>query len=93
MNPDGIELSDAMAKVTLLILISIFTSCLVWILLSTEWMFKETNRFITYLYDVFIVIDAMINVLCMYCSFPFGQLLYDKLFAKLHPRLKEWCKP
>eukprot|EP01084_Bolivina_argentea_P030141 55891_1 len=93
VNPDYVELSDAMTKMALLICLSIFSSGLIWILLSTEWMYKETSRFVTYVYDVFIVIDATINVLCTYLSFPFGINLYEKLFGKLHIKFKEWCKP
>lgn len=86
-------MSDAMARVTLLIIVSIFTSAICWTLLSTEWLFKEKSRFVTYLYDTFVAFDAMFNVLCMYLSFPFGIKFYDKLFGKLHGRLKEWAKP
>ena len=70
-----------MTRVTLLIAISIFTSTICWILLSTEWLFKEQSRFVTYLYDTFVAFDAMINVLCMYLSFLFGIKLYEKFLV------------
>ena len=90
--PDLTDLTDTTTKMSLLILLSIFTSCLIWIALSTEWMFP-TSRFVTYLYDMFVVLDSTQIVLCTYCSFPFGIKIYNKLFGTLHPKFKDWVQP
>eukprot|EP00485_Elphidium_margaritaceum_P015880 CAMPEP_0202724468 /NCGR_PEP_ID=MMETSP1385-20130828/173943_1 /ASSEMBLY_ACC=CAM_ASM_000861 /TAXON_ID=933848 /ORGANISM="Elphidium margaritaceum" /LENGTH=151 /DNA_ID=CAMNT_0049390061 /DNA_START=405 /DNA_END=856 /DNA_ORIENTATION=+ len=80
-DPDGVDLSDVMTKVTLLIMVSVCTSIVFWILLWTEWSFGRTRRGVTYMYDTFIALDATTHVFCMYCSFPFGDVTYQKMFG------------